>query len=204
MRTKVREAICEAILDAAEAVALETGVEAASASAIAQRAGVAVGTLYNYFPDRDGLLAALFKSRRAAMTPGLDAAAEATKALPFEDRLRAYVRQLLEVFQDNASFLRLAVRADGEGAKIKGRDKTLMTQVLQHLSHIMRDGAARKLFPQMRVEAYARMVQGALKAMVLWRVEQGMSVVEDSDLVVDTFLRGVGTIAPGRAGGAAP
>ena len=204
VRTKVREAVSEAILDAAEAVALENGIEATSAAAIAQRAGVAVGTLYNYFPDRDGILAALFKTRRAAITPALEEAAEATKALPFEERLRAYVRRLLEVFDENASFLRLAVRADGEGAKIKGRDKTLMTQVLHHISQIMRDGASRKLFPLTRVEPYARMVQGALKGMVLWRVEDGVSLTEDTDLVVDTFLRGFSTTAPGRPHGVTP
>ena len=204
MRAKVREAVSEAILDAAEEVALENGIEATSAAAIAQRAGVAVGTLYNYFPDRDGILAALFKTRRAAITPALEEAAEATKALPFEERLRAYVRHLLEVFDDNASFLRLAVRADGEGAKIKGRDKTLMTQVLHHISQIMRDGASRKLFPFTRVEPYARMLQGALKGMMLWRVEDGVSLVEDTDLIVDTFLRGVGTTSPGRPHGVTP
>ena len=201
MRAKVREAVSEAILDAAEAVALENGIEATSAAAIAQRAGVAVGTLYNYFPDRDGILAALFKTRRAAITPALEQVAEETKALPFEERLRAYVRRLLEVFDDNASFLRLAVRADGEGAKIKGRDRTLMTQVLHHISQIMRDGASRKLFPLTRVEPYARMLQGSLKGLMLWRVEDGVSLVEDTDLVVDTFLRGVGTTTPGRPHG---
>jgi len=201
VRTKVREAVSEAILDAAEQVALENGIEAATAAAIAQRAGVAVGTLYNYFPDRDGILAALFKTRRAAIVPALDVAADETKALPFEERLRAYVRRLLEVFDDNASFLRLAVRADGEGASIKGRDKTLMTQVLHHISQIMREGASRKLFPLTRVEPYARMLQGSLKGMVLWRVEEGVSVADDADLVVDTFLRGVSTTSPGKPHG---
>lgn len=204
VRAKVREAVSEAILDAAEAVALENGIEATSAAAIAQRAGVAVGTLYNYFPDRDGILTALFKTRRGEIVPALEEAAEETKALPFEERLRAYVRKLLEVFDENASFLRLAVRADGEGAKIKGRDKTLMTQVLHHISQIMRDGASRKLFPLTRVEPYARMLQGALKGVILWRVEDGVSLVEDADLVVDTFLRGVGTTTAGRPHGVTP
>src|SRR6185369_9232614 len=85
VRTKVREAVSEAILEAAEAVALENGLEASSAAAIAARAGVAVGTLYNYFPDRDGILSALFKSRRAEILPGVEAAAAAGAGLPFEE-----------------------------------------------------------------------------------------------------------------------
>lgn len=192
VRAKVREAVSEAILEAAEAVALENGLEAASAAAIAARAGVAVGTLYNYFPDRDGILAALFKSRRTEIIPGLDAAATAGASLAFEERLRAYVRTLLEVFEAHINFLRLAIQADGEGTKIKGRDKTtLMNQVLHHIEQIMRDGASRKLFPASRVAAYSRMLQGALKALVHWRVEQGGSLAQDSDIAVDLFLRGM-------------
>lgn len=192
MRTKVREAVSEAILEAAEEVALENGLEAASAAAIAARAGVAVGTLYNYFPDRDGILAALFKVRRAEILPGVDAAASAGANLPFEERLRAYVRKLLEVFEAHHNFLRLAIQADGEGTKIKGRDKTtLMNQVLHHIEQIMRDGASRKLFPASRVPAYARMLQGSLKALVHLRVQEDGSLAQDSDLIADVFLRGV-------------
>ena len=137
MRTKVREAVSEAILEAAEAVALENGLEAVSAAAIAARAGVAVGTLYNYFPDRDGILAALFKTRRAEIGPALEAGATAAAGLAFEERLRAYVRSLLDVFDEHFNFLRLAVLADGEGTKVRGRDKTLMTQVLHQIEQIM-------------------------------------------------------------------
>jgi AcrR family transcriptional regulator len=191
VRAKVREAVSEAILEAAEAVALENGLEMASAAAIAARAGVAVGTLYNYFPDRDGILAALFKSRRADIVPAVDAAAAAGATLPFEERVRAFVRKLLELFEAHHRFLRLSVQADNEGTKIKGRDKTLMTQVLHHIEQIMRDGASRKLFPMSRVPAYARMLQGALKALVHWRVAEGGSLAQDSDLAADLFLRGM-------------
>jgi AcrR family transcriptional regulator len=192
VRTKVREAVSEAILEAAEAVALENGLEAVSAAAIAARAGVAVGTLYNYFPDRDGILAALFKTRRAEIVPGLEAGYQVAASLPFEERLRAYVRKVLEVFEDHADFLKLAVLADGEPAKLKGgKDKTLMTQVLHHIEQIMKDGVARKLFPATRVPAYTHMLQGAMKSLVLWRVTEGQSLAADADLIVDVFLRGV-------------
>lgn len=191
VRAKVREAVSEAILEAAEAVALENGLEAASAAAIAARAGVAVGTLYNYFPDRDGILAALFKARRAEIGPGIEAAATAAASLPFEERLRAFVRGMVEVFDENANFLKLAVNADNEGAKVRGKDKTLMTQVLHHIEQIMRDGAARKLFPASRVPAYTRMLQGSLKGLMMWRVSESGLLAADADLVVDVFLRGV-------------
>lgn len=49
----------EAILDAAEAVFGEMGVEAATTNAIAERAGASVGSLYHFFANKDAILYAL-------------------------------------------------------------------------------------------------------------------------------------------------
>ncbi len=54
----------ESILDAAEAVIAEVGVEAASTNAIAERAGSSVGSLYHFFPSKEAIIEAL--SRRFA------------------------------------------------------------------------------------------------------------------------------------------
>ena len=47
------------MLVAAEDVFAEAGLAKAHVEDIARRAGVAVGTLYNYYKDRDALLAAV-------------------------------------------------------------------------------------------------------------------------------------------------
>jgi AcrR family transcriptional regulator len=49
----------EQLLDAAEAVIAEVGVEGASVQAIAQRAGASMGSLYHFFPGKDALVLAL-------------------------------------------------------------------------------------------------------------------------------------------------
>lgn len=49
----------EAILDAAEAVFGEVGVDAGTTNAIAERAGSSVGSLYHFFPNKDAILQAL-------------------------------------------------------------------------------------------------------------------------------------------------
>ena len=49
----------EAILDAAEVVFGEMGVEAATTNAIAERAGASVGSLYHFFANKDAILNAL-------------------------------------------------------------------------------------------------------------------------------------------------
>jgi len=49
----------EAILDAAESVFGEMGVEAGTTNAIAERAGASVGSLYHFFANKDAILLAL-------------------------------------------------------------------------------------------------------------------------------------------------
>jgi len=49
----------EQILDAAETVFAEVGVEGASMQAIADRAGSSVGSLYHFFPNKDAIVEAL-------------------------------------------------------------------------------------------------------------------------------------------------
>jgi AcrR family transcriptional regulator len=72
LRTRIREATTAAILEAAEAVFAEAGLNGAHLSEIAAGAGVAVGTVYNHFKDRDAILAALLAARRGEMMEIMD------------------------------------------------------------------------------------------------------------------------------------
>lgn len=49
----------EQILDAAEAVFAEVGVDAATTNAIAERAGASMGSLYHFFRDKDAIVLAV-------------------------------------------------------------------------------------------------------------------------------------------------
>ena len=47
------------VLDAAAAVIAETGYEAATMTAVAERAGASIGALYQYFPNKEAIATAL-------------------------------------------------------------------------------------------------------------------------------------------------
>lgn len=57
----------DAILDAAEKVIVEVGVEAATTNAIAAKAGAGVGSLYHFFPNKDAIVSALSARYQADM-----------------------------------------------------------------------------------------------------------------------------------------
>lgn len=56
---KKDETLREQLLGCAREIMAEHGPQAVSIRALAQRAGIAVGTIYNYFSDKDDLLLAL-------------------------------------------------------------------------------------------------------------------------------------------------
>jgi len=186
LKARLREAASDAILDALEEVAVERGYDATSIAAIAERAGVAVGTLYNYFPDREAMFAALFRVRRADMAPRMDAAAEAARGLPFEKRLRAYIRAATSTFDDKRRFIRLAIAMDQQGRRVT--EPTLMRNLELHILEILRDATAAGDLPPGRLDEYAQMLVGSLRAFKHWQVEHDQPF--DADFIVDTFLYG--------------
>ena len=76
-RDEARALFRNAILDAAEAVFAERGFHGARIQDIAERARIAVGTVYNHFADKDEVLSALLDDR----TEGLARAASSAAAI---------------------------------------------------------------------------------------------------------------------------
>jgi len=191
LRRKLRAQIADSILDAAEHVALESGVGGMTIAAIAARAGVAVGTLYNYYPDGEGILTALFRVRRATLMPLIAAAVARTKALPFETRLRELVRRLLVAFESHERFVHLAVLVDRDGSRCKPRDASLRDATIGALEQVMREGARRGLVAPREARMYARMIHGALRSLFLWRVSPSEPITGEGEVLVDAVRRGL-------------
>jgi AcrR family transcriptional regulator len=94
LKERLREVTSAAILAAAEKVLLEQGMDAPM-EVIAARAGVAVGTLYNHFEDRQALVKELLESHRTQLRADVHAAEQRTQALPVREQLLAMVRAMV-------------------------------------------------------------------------------------------------------------
>src|SRR5881397_3742183 len=90
LRERLREETTRAISEAAEQEFARKGVREARVEEIAARAGVSVGTVYNYFKDREGLLAGLLEVRRKELARRLDKALADSARHPFEGQLRRF------------------------------------------------------------------------------------------------------------------
>jgi len=90
VRVRLRLETHAAILDAAESVFSTEGLAGGKMEQVAQRAGVAVGTMYNYFKNRETLLQTLLSSRRQELLQAVDQSLQAAGPT-FEEQLRAFV-----------------------------------------------------------------------------------------------------------------
>lgn len=114
VQARSRETV-ERILAAAGALVAQRGADAATMTEIAQRAGVAMGSLYQYFPDKAGVMAALFEQHAAAVRARLTAGVEQPASLEeLAERVRALARYYFELHRDDPLVRALwaAVQAD--------------------------------------------------------------------------------------------
>lgn len=192
MRRTARATVRVAILDAAEELIARHGLHAAALVQIAKRAGVAVGTLYNYFTDRDALIRGLFESRRATLRPQLLAAISAGAELPFEPRLRRFVHELLAAYESHRSFLKVAI----ENEHLKPPGSTTAQDLLAGVRDIIAAGVREGVIASAKAELLPLVITGAIKAIIVARLQTGGELTGDAEALVAILLDGVRSGAP--------
>jgi len=92
------EAICEATIQ----VLLSHGAERLTTSRVAERAGVSVGTLYQYFPNKQSLLFAVFEDHLNKVAIEVESACKLARNQPLADMVRQLVEAYVSVKMDRA------------------------------------------------------------------------------------------------------
>ncbi|ADB53288.1 TetR/AcrR family transcriptional regulator [Conexibacter woesei] len=105
---RARETV-EAILEAAAQVFERHGYAAGTTNRIAERAGISIGSLYQYFPGKDAILLAIVERHvdegARAMTPLLDGLL--AEAPPLRDGLRRVVEAMVALHRDRPALHRV-------------------------------------------------------------------------------------------------
>ena len=95
-------ATCDAILEAAARIIAGQGLAAFNTNAVAERAGVSIGSLYQYFPNKDALMAALIQRQQEAQLGTFQAAAEMVGSEKTLDKVvRSLVRAAMQHHSDD-------------------------------------------------------------------------------------------------------
>jgi len=101
-QARARETVT-AILQAAIELAAEHGYDRVTTNAIADRAGVSIGSLYQYFPNKDAILVSLFEQHRREVRDVVESAMRRLEdpAIPFQQAMRSFFRDQLAAHDAN-------------------------------------------------------------------------------------------------------
>lgn len=146
-----------AILEAAAQVLERDDQGRFTTNAVAARAGVSIGSLYRYFPNKTAILLALARNARAATEQRMILALTGASGLAPD---RAAIRAFLQAFAGQRQTRQVAVTAllvDNAGAAHGG---------VAAIAGLLRDRNGRPL-PPLRATVLTQALRGAMRAAVL-------------------------------------
>jgi TetR/AcrR family fatty acid metabolism transcriptional regulator len=158
----------ERILDAAETVFAQHGFFAAKVSEIAKEAGVADGTIYLYFKNKDDLLISLFESRMERVNAHL--ASQTAKHGKPKEKLLGFIRAYLALVKEQPAAAEVLTVELRQSAKfMKGQPANpKFAELLRLLAGIVADGQAAGIFSDaIPAPVAARMIFGLIDEMAL-------------------------------------
>jgi len=181
----------ESLLAAAEHVFADVGIAQATVAQICERAGVAVGTFYGRFPDKDALLVfwyeRFFRRGRIAFDRAFSDAMWEGRAPT--DIVRGWVQARVLHYRRNRKLLRALlnhVRAR-PNPDFKPFAALLLLPALQRLSLLLlkRDGAVLHSQPAIALRMAVMMTESSIQTMVLFNEPSGDDIPLSDDVLVE-------------------
>jgi AcrR family transcriptional regulator len=198
-RDEARALFRNAILDAAEAVFAERGFHGARIQDIAERARIAVGTVYNHFSDKDDVLSALLDERTEGLLAQVRAGGAGAPAASrgFRASLEARVAGMLAYVEQHRAFFAIAnehglfAGAVAPSARSSARSVERVETFRAVFRAIVEEGIASGDLEPLDADALARFLGGTMRALVLSSLgEGGKDVREHAAMTIELFLHG--------------
>ena len=192
----MKKATSDAILDAAESVLSEQGLYAARMEDVAARAGVSVGTLYNYFADRGALIEALLLSRRAALIARLDDVLDAVEGKSFSQQLERFMRELFAHFEEHRRFFSILLQGElgiRPEALIRAKHPNeALRAIYSRLELIVRRGTTSGELREPSAALYPALLMGMSRGLIVRTLFETSerSIAEHVPELVRVFLHG--------------
>ena len=197
-----QQAVFQAILDEAS----EHGPAAMNIKRVAERAGVSVGSLYQYFGDRDKMLDFAVELTARYVCDLFNEFSPYLAALPLRQALTYYLSGGVEWSKTQAGFLGLFARAAYQGdPELAGRlVKPIASLLRQMVADILAQAAERgEIRPDVDLEAATRIVHALSIAVgdsmllpylnnYFQVTDEGMAPERALEAFVDLVLSGIG------------
>ncbi|MEJ5359237.1 MAG: TetR/AcrR family transcriptional regulator [Desulfobacterales bacterium] len=193
-----RSAKIQRILEAAVRVFARQGFHQSTVAQVAREAGVADGTIYNYFRNKDDILIQFFAVRAGQVFARFRS--EVARAANGLEKLRLLIRAHLAEFQRDPDMAVVYETETHQSSRLAEEQIRAMAKTYQDiLAEIIEQGQEEGLF---RRDLYA----GLVKRLILGAVQETISswlrsgrpydLVSMADPLVDLFLHGIAQSPP--------
>jgi AcrR family transcriptional regulator len=168
------------ILEASARILESEGLPGFNTNSVAAKAGVSIGSLYQYFPNKDAILLALIERFEDAAQEAINEALRSAIGRPFKYSLRLFVRALVETHYSRPRLNRLLEAEEerlGGGSSDFAFHPGLRDLIRRHESEIA----------QAALGATERVAMAIMRAVV----DQGLSVGVNQRSVEQQAMRAV-------------
>ncbi len=117
------QATVTAILDATARILVERGLAATTTNAVAERAGVSVGSLYQYFPNKEALVSALHSRHGQQMMAVIQRALTQAMDATLDDALGGLIAATVEAHRVDADLHRVLEQQVGDMDLLEHHDE---------------------------------------------------------------------------------
>jgi AcrR family transcriptional regulator len=195
LREEFRDYARAAILEAGEEVLATHGLHVARMEEVAQKARVAVGTIYNLIGDREALVVEILRVRHAEMLKVLATTLEEVRALPFREQVQASQVALFAYLREHWRFFQLVLESErGPACPHKRLSQETIAEIRRLYRELIARGIKqRALRPEGR-ELYPAMLMGMMREVIIQDLETQHAgpPEERAAQVLDVFIHGAG------------
>ncbi|WP_167752761.1 TetR/AcrR family transcriptional regulator [Pusillimonas caeni] len=194
-RQQRSRATVEALLEATAQVLVKHDYKNATTGRIAERAGISIGSLYQYFPHRDALIAALVEQHSNRIVECVGAALE--QAPDLETGLRNLIHAALDTQRIDPSLHKILVEQIpqvGRRAEVIDTHRCLTTQIEAFLKR-----HSQRLSPDRSPALAALLIESALESAVHRAVQTDAQLLDDSSFGDELYVLMVGYVTGSSA-----
>lgn len=179
-----QEAIYEATL---KVISHQQGSDSLKMQDIAETAGIATGTLYNYFKNKVELLTFVDDRLHSVILDRMECVTDSE--FPPDEKLRSMVREIFAFFKDYHIVFDLAEKFGTKTQIPKARKQDGLNQARSCITRILSDGMARQYFRNVEATMTAKHFFSAIIGVIetqSWLQDYDMS--SEADELTDFFL----------------
>jgi len=181
----------DAIYEAAVAVLTEHGISGLTMDRVAEKAVVAKGNLYNYFPTKLALLQLIHE--KALDPPRKKGQAIIEADLPALEKLNSLIQSWFEYIEENRGLFSFLVMDETVRGLLKCEQETGNASAIQDIAAIVQQGIDEEVFRQIDPPQVAGFIFGSIRLACEQQFTSGRewSVAQLTEDLVDFFVHGL-------------